>query len=134
MQEQPMQEQPLERLRALCLTLPEARESREGVGDPAFKVQAKIFAMQQRIDGRMSLWCKAQAGAQGVLVENAPDRFFVPPYVGRYGWIGLWLDTITDWEEVANLLEESYRLVAPKRLRSQLDQRGTPDDRQAENA
>ncbi len=119
-----MQEQPLEQVRAICLALPEARESTEGVGDPAFKVRAKIFAMQHRMEERMSLWCKAQPGAQSVLVESAPERFFVPPYVGRYGWIGLWLDVELDWDEVAALIQESYRLVAPKRLRVQLDQSG----------
>jgi hypothetical protein len=123
MKEVKMQVQPLEQVRSLCLALPEACESSEGVGDPAFKVRAKIFAMQHRMGERMSLWCKAQPGAQGVLVEGAPERFFVPPYVGRYGWVGLWLDVALDWDEIAELIEESYRLVAPKRLRVQLDQR-----------
>ena len=123
-----MQEQALDRLRAICLALPEALESGEGVGDPSFKVREKIFAMRHLMDGRMSLWCKAPAGAQHVLVASTPERFFVPPYVGRYGWIGLWLDTITDWDEVADLIEESYRMTAPKRLLSQLTRPGTSAD------
>jgi len=127
-----MQEHPLERLRAICLALPEANES-GGVGDPSFKVQEKIFAMQHRMDQRMSLWCKAPAGAQSILVNSAPERFFVPPYVGRHGWIGLWLDAITDWDEVTDLVEESYRMTAPKRLRLQQDQRSAPPASQSEN-
>ena len=64
----------------------------------------------------MSMWCKAPRGAQAVLVGSDPDRFFVPPYVGHHGWIGLWLDVELDWDEVAELVVGSYRLIAPKRL------------------
>ena len=111
----------LERLRAICLAFPEATEG-GGVGDPAFKVREKIFAMRHDMEGRASLWCKAPPGAQGVLVNATPELFFVPPYVGRHGWIGLWLDAVTDWGEVADLVEESYRMTAPKRLLAQLGQ------------
>ena len=116
-----MREHLLDRLRSLCLALPEANES-GGVGDPSFKVQDKIFAMQHLVKERMSLWCKAPSGAQNILINAAPERFFIPPYVGRHGWIGLWLDAVTDWDEVADLVEESYRMTAPKRLCAQLDQ------------
>jgi predicted DNA-binding protein (MmcQ/YjbR family) len=105
----------LERLRVVCLKLPESSEQ-GGVGDPSFKVRNKIFAMQHLMDGRRSIWCKASPGAQDVLVGSNPERFFVPPYVGRYGWIGTWLDVEMDWEEVTDLIEESYRLIAPKHL------------------
>jgi predicted DNA-binding protein (MmcQ/YjbR family) len=110
----------LDRLRAICLALPEASEQ-GGVGDPSFKVRDKIFAMQHRLHERRSMWCKAPPGAQAVLLESAPRRFFVPPYVGQHGWIGVWLDVDLDWEEVADLVEESYRMTAPKRLSRQLD-------------
>lgn len=105
----------LERLRAICLAFPEATEQ-GGVGDPTFKVRDKIFAMRHPAGGRMSLWCKGAPGAQDVLVGSEPKRFFVPPYVGRHGWIGTWLDDETDWDVVADLIEESYRMTAPKRL------------------
>ena len=117
-----MTQDPLDRLRAICLALPEASED-GGVGDPSFKVRNKIFAMRHRMDGRASMWCKAQPGAQGVLVGSNPERFFVPPYVGHHGWIGIWLDVEIDWEEIAELVEESYRMTAPKRLSALLDQR-----------
>ena len=80
-----MPEQPIDRLRAICLALPEAVE-KEAWGDPTFRVRDKIFAMEKRGDGRISLWCKAPAGSQMVLVGADPERFFVPPYVGHKGW------------------------------------------------
>jgi hypothetical protein len=111
----PMPNQPLSRLRTLCLALPEAVE-KEAWGDPTFRVRDRIFAMEKRGDGRVSLWCKAPPGSQTVLVGADPDRFFVPPYVGHKGWIGIRLDNGPDWAEVAALVARSYRMTAPKRL------------------
>ncbi len=118
--ETPMHTDPLDRLRAICLAFPEASEQ-GGVGDPTFKVRDKIFAMRHGMNGRMSLWCKAPPGVQEVLVGSDPAHFFVPPYVGHHGWIGIWLDIALDWDEVADLIEESYRMTAPKRLAALLD-------------
>jgi hypothetical protein len=111
---------PLERLRAVCLAFPEAVES-GGAGDPSFKVRDKIFAMQHRMDGRPSLWVKAPDGVQEMLVGAVPERFFRPPYVGHRGWVGLRLDGELDWDELADLVEESYRMTAPKRLSAQIE-------------
>ena len=110
-----MSDYPLDRLRAICLALPEAIET-GGVGNPSFKVRDKIFAMQHGVDSRPSMWCKAPPGVQDILVGSNPQRFFVPPYVGHHGWVGVWLDAQIDWDEIADLVEESYRLTAPKRL------------------
>jgi predicted DNA-binding protein (MmcQ/YjbR family) len=110
-----MSSQPTDRLRTICLALPEATE-KEAWGDPTFRVREKIFAMERRGDGRVSLWCKAPPGSQTILVTADPLRFFVPPYVGHKGWVGMRLDAGPDWEEVAGLVRRSYRLVAPKRL------------------
>lgn len=115
-----MPPRPIERLRAICLGLPEAAE-KEAWGDPTFRVRDKIFAMEKRGDGRVSVWCKAPPGSQMVLVRADPDRFFVPPYVGPKGWIGARLDNKPDWDEIAALIRRSYRLVAPKRLASQVE-------------
>jgi len=106
---------PIDRLRELCLDLPEATEQ-ETWGDPTFRVRGKIFAMPKRGDGRLSVWIKAPDGSQAILVGADPSRFFVPPYVGPKGWVGIRLDDEPDWEEVSALLRRSYRLVAPKRL------------------
>ena len=72
--------------------------------------------------GRPAVWCKAAPGNQEVMVKAAPERFFVPPYVGPSGWVGIWLDRRADWGELAQLLSDAYRLVAPKRLLRVLDE------------
>ena len=118
-----MKKNPLEQLRAICLAFPEAIEHVEGgVGTPSFKVRDKIFAMQHGFHDRPSMWCKAAPGVQGILVESDAKRFFVPPYVGHHGWVGMWLDVAIDWDEVADLVKESYRMTAPKRLSKLLEE------------
>jgi predicted DNA-binding protein (MmcQ/YjbR family) len=119
-----MNDKALDQLRAICLTLPEATEA-GGVGDPTFRVRTKIFAMRHKVDSRYSMWCKAARGMQDILVSSDPQRFFVPPYVGHNGWIGVWLDVDLDWDFVAYLVKESYRMTAPKRVSALLDQKGT---------
>ncbi|HEX3159238.1 MAG TPA: MmcQ/YjbR family DNA-binding protein [Gemmatimonadaceae bacterium] len=120
-----MPPRPITRLRTLCLALPEAHEV-EAWGEPTFRVRNKMFATYAAPNnhhggGRPAVWCKAAPGNQDLMVRAAPDRFFVPPYVGKSGWIGVWLDGDADWRELAELLRDSYRLVAPKRLGALLD-------------
>jgi predicted DNA-binding protein (MmcQ/YjbR family) len=115
-----MSDDPLDRLRAICLALPEATEQ-GGVGDPTFRVRDKIFAMQHGVNGRRSMWCKAAPGIQDALVSADPERYVVPPYVGHHGWVGVYLDVALDWDDVADLVEDSYRMTAPKRLAALLD-------------
>jgi hypothetical protein len=116
---------PLVRLRRLCLALPEAHEVRAW-GEPTFRVRNKLFAMYASAGnhhgaGRPAVWCKAAPGNQPLMIAAAPRRFFVPPYVGPSGWIGVWLDRGADWPELDGLLRDAYRLVAPKRLVAALD-------------
>lgn len=116
---------PLTRVRKLCLALPEAHEV-EAWGEPTFRVRNKLFAMYASAGnhhgaGRPAVWCKAPKGDQDLLVRGAPERFFVPPYVGPSGWVGVWLDGKANWAEFAELLREAYRLTAPKRLAALLD-------------
>jgi hypothetical protein len=111
---------PLDRLRAICLALPEAAE-KQTWDIPTFRIRDKIFAMAHDPG---TVWCKAPSGVQAILVGAAPDRFFVPPYVGRRGWIGFHLDRNTDWAEVAALIRRSYRMTAPKRLAEQVPEEG----------
>lgn len=107
---------PLDRLRAICLALPEAEE-RETWELPTFRVRDKIYAMYvEDEDDRPAFWAKAPPGNQTHLVEADPDRFFVPPYVGHKGWIGMLLDRRVTWREVAIVVERSYRMTAPKKL------------------
>ena len=117
-----MPARPLTRLRKICLSLPEAHEV-EAWGEPTFRVRNKLFAMfasagTHHGHGRPAVWCKAGPGNQEIMVRGAPERFFVPPYVGPSGWIGIWLDGSVEWGELSGLLRDSYDLVAPKQLRN----------------
>ena len=67
-------------------------------------------------DGRFAIWCAAPDGMQRLLVESEPERFFVPPYVGHRGWLGVRLDRRLDWDELAGIVEDAYAEVAPPRL------------------
>ncbi len=111
---------PIEQLRAICLALPEATEEDMGASPRAFKVGDKLFVMRHPADVRPSFWCKSERGFQEMITVAEPERFFVPPYVGRHGWIGVWLDVDQDWDQIADLIRTSYRLTAPKRLIKQL--------------
>lgn len=113
---------PTDRLRAICLALPETTEQ-ETWDRPTYRIRNKIFAMQAGGDGVVAMWCKAPPGAQPVLAGADPAVFFVPPYVGHKGWLGVRLDRDPDWAEVADLIAESYRMTAPKRLAATLDGR-----------
>ena len=116
---------PLTRLRRLCLALPEAHEV-EAWGEPTFRVRNKMFAMYAAAGnhhgaGRPAVWLKAAPGNQALMVDADPDRFFVPPYVGPSGWIGVYLDGRADWAELADLLRDAYRLTAPRRLQALIE-------------
>ena len=116
---------PLERLRALCLAFPEAHEV-EAWGEPTFRVKNKIFAgyaaeANHHGAGRPGVWLKSAAVTQDLLVRAEPARYFVPPYVGKSGWVGAYLDKRPDWETIGDLLRDAYRLAAPKKLVTTLD-------------
>ena len=114
------------RLVALCQGLPEATAEPAGVQHLAFKVGKKTFAYyayDHHGDGRIALLSKAPPGEQGQLVAEDPERYFVPPYVGSKGWVGLRLDSPrVDWRAVKNLLSVAYFLTAPDKLRMRLGQ------------
>ena len=110
-------------LREVCLVLPGVEE-RVNHGMPTFGIVGRrAFANlhENQFDGRSTLWFKAAPGVQDELVEQESDRFFVPPYLGQRGWMGLHLDVDLDWQEVAGMVEEAWRLTAPKRLIAELD-------------
>ncbi len=109
-------------LREICLSYPDVEEQSEGtVGDPVFKTGGKIFAMQHGVDGKPSIWLKAPPGVQEALVASNPLRMFRPPYVGHRGWVGTWLDDATDWHELADLVDDSWRMSAKKPAIRQYD-------------
>ena len=109
----------LERIRKLCLALPETNE-RPSHGAPTFFVRDKrpfvMVLTDHHGDGRFAIWCPAPPGLQQMLVEADPERFFVPPYVGHRGWLGFGLDRSLDWEELAGIAEDAYAEVAPPKL------------------
>ena len=116
---------PLTRVRKFCLGLPETHEV-EAWGEPTFRVRNKLFAMYASSGNhhgaaRPAIWMKAPPGNQDIMVRADPERFFVPPYVGRRGWLGVRLDVPVDWDEIAGLVEVAYRTVASKRLVALLD-------------
>lgn len=114
---------PLEKLRKLCLALPETTE-RLSHGEPTWFIQGKktfVMYANHHHDDRLAFWCAAPDGAQEVLVAESPERFFRPPYVGHRGWLGVYLDVPVDWDEIADLVTAAYRTVAPKRLLAELD-------------
>ena len=114
----------LVRVREACLALPEATE-RLSHGSPAWFVRGKktfvMYLDDHHGDGRLALWCAAPPGQQAELVEQEPERFFRPPYVGHRGWIGVRLDRDPDWDEIAAICADAYRQVAPKTLVARLD-------------
>lgn len=112
---------PLEALRQACLALPETTE-RLSHGEPTWFVR-KTFVMyaDRHHDDRVAFWCAAPPGAQEARVAANPERFFRPPYVGGRGWLGVYLDVPVDWDEIADLVEDAYRVVAPRRLVAELD-------------
>jgi hypothetical protein len=119
-----MDEDPLERVRGICLAFPETSE-RLSHGAPTFFIRGKktfvMYVDDHHGDGRLALWCAAPDGVQADLVDSEPDRFFRPPYVGHRGWIGVRLDRDRDWDEIAGIAEDAYRRVAPRTLVARLD-------------
>lgn len=98
------------------MALPEVTE-KVSHGEPTW-IAGKTFVMyaDNHHDDRVAFWCAAPAGAQEALVAARPEQFFRPPYVGGRGWLGVWLDVPLDWVEIAEIVTEAYRYVAPRRL------------------
>jgi len=109
-------------VREVCLWLPEAEEFLSH-GSPNFRVRGKTFAtyvVNHHGDGRVALWLNALPGAQELHVQAEPAHFFVPPYVGPRGWLGVILDRGIAWPRVAALVREAYDKVAPADLRQRI--------------
>jgi hypothetical protein len=116
----------LARVRKVCASLPEVAE-RASHGSPAWFVREKktiaMFVDDHHGDGILGIWCAAPPGVQEQMIDEDPEVFFRPPYVGHRGWIGVRLSrTVTD-AELRAILEDAYRVVAPKTLAAKLDAR-----------
>ncbi|MEO6653088.1 MAG: MmcQ/YjbR family DNA-binding protein [Ilumatobacteraceae bacterium] len=117
----------LDRLRTMCLALAEVNE-RLSHGSPSFFVRGTRVLCSFHSDGihgehGMSLWAPAPTGVQEQLVDDEPERFYRPPYVGGRGWVGVRLDRDVDWAEIDGIIRDAYRLVAPKSLARELPAR-----------
>lgn len=116
----------ISRVRHACLALPEVEE-RLSHGAPTFFVRGKtafvtVYAVGHHHHQFAHAWMAGAPGVQTELVDEAPERFFVPPYVGGRGWIGVRLDRGTGTDELAELCEDAYRTVAPTTLVRRIDE------------
>lgn len=118
---------PVSRLREICLALPGASE-RASHGEPCFFAGTSKSAKQfvaaddhHHAADHVAFWCPAPPGGQEALLAQDPERFFRPPYVGHRGWIGMRIDNEPDWDEVAEIVADAYRCVAPAKLVAILD-------------
>jgi hypothetical protein len=122
---------PVDRLRAIATGLPEVTERRSH-GEVAFFCGKQFVVVDDHHHGadHLAFWCAAPPGGQEQLVGDDPDRYFRPPYVGHRGWVGVRIDRVDgrdpDWDEVAEVVREAYRVVAPERLVVALDDRDAP--------
>jgi hypothetical protein len=117
----------VERLRAICLALPETSE-KVAWGEPTWRVKGKLFAqLDNHHHGadHLAVWLPAPLGEQESLVFLDPQRFFRPPYVGPRGWVGVRIDRSPDWKLITSLVTQAYREVAPPRLRESVTVRPT---------
>lgn len=116
-----MGEQQMERVRRICLSLPETWE-KISHGEPTFFVGKKVFAMcsnNHHNDGHIAVTIPAAIGIQTMLIERSPKKFYRPPYVGVRGWVGIELDRVSD-KELTRHLREAWRLIAPEKLHALL--------------
>ena len=118
--------QTLARIRKICIELPECAV--DGKQHHKLSVRTKTMGwhtVDHHGDGRISLAIRGTKGDNARLVDSDPTKFFLPPYMAHHGYIGVYLDLANvDWDEVREFVLDAYRLVAPKRLVAQLDDRG----------
>jgi len=111
---------PYQRLREICLALPETTE-RQSHGEASWFVGKHQFvtSADRHHDDRRAAWLAAPAGLQETLIETDPQRFFRPPYVGHRGWVGVYLDVPVDWDELESLVRDAWAAVATATIRRQ---------------
>lgn len=118
-----MSDRQLERVRRICLALPETSE-RLSHGEPTFFVHKKVFVMfadNHHGDDHIAVWLPVPPGVQATLIESSPRIYFKPPYVGVRGWVGIELDRISD-DDLDYHIHTAWELIAPKRLLAKMDE------------
>jgi len=119
--ERPSDPELVSKLRALCMALPGVSEKVSHAEPTWFVKKTFVMFADHHHDDRLAFWCAAPQGMQEALVDAEPGRFFRPPYVGPRGWLGVYLDVPVDWEEIAEIVTEAYRCVAPPKLLAALE-------------
>ncbi len=110
-------EEHLRRVRRICAALPGTTEKLSH-GEPTFFVAKKVYAMfanNHHDDGHIAIWIPAPPGLQATLIKTEPKKFFMPPYVGVRGWVGIELEEVDD-DELGLHISEAWRLIAPKKM------------------
>jgi hypothetical protein len=115
------EDNPVPRLRELCLSLPEVFEQPNYHGEPAWRIRRRTLVQfsERHPVGRRSFWVPAPMGAKEAMIAAEPDRFFAPPYGGQ-AWVGVYVDVPVDWGEVRELITDAYRIIAPRKLVTRL--------------
>ena len=111
----------------LCLAFPETKET-SSHGSPDFKVKGKSFAYfvsNHHGDGRVGFWLRSPPGVQELYVQMNPQAYFVPPYLGKSGWLGVDLNQGLSWTEVTARVHEAWVHRAPAALAQSLE--GAPE-------
>lgn len=108
---------PLERVRRMCLALADTNE-RASHGSPTFFIRDKrsfvMYLDNHHDDGRLALWCASSSDVQQMLATSRPEQFFVPPYVGHLGWIGVRLDRDLSWDEIEGVIKDAHLVIIDK--------------------
>ena len=107
------------RVRRICASIPGTVE-KISHGEPTFFTPKRVFAMcshDHHGDGHIAVWIPAAPGVQEALIEEAPDVYFRPPYVGAGGWVGVELGKVDD-DQLGALIREAFRLMEAKTARS----------------
>jgi len=115
----------LRTVRSICLALPEVTE-RPSHGTPTFFVRGKKAFVYAWLEGHHGnhfphLWCAAEPGVQEILLAAEPGNFFRPPYLGPRGWVGVRLDSGIERDEISELCEDAFRVIAPQKLVDELE-------------
>src|SRR5215471_6147775 len=125
-----MNERQIKRVRRLCCALPETTEKLSH-GEPTFFVRKKVFAIfsnNHHSDGHVAVLLPAPPGLQEALIDEAPEIYYRPAYVGVRGWVGIELERVND-EQLAAHIEQAWRMIAPTKLVQpdfQVRRRGDP--------
>ncbi|MCU1348034.1 MAG: hypothetical protein JWO56_1064 [Acidobacteria bacterium] len=108
------------RVREIALGLEGASEKLSH-GEPTFFVRGRVFAgmdTNHHNSGHIAVWCNAPDGAQRSLVEGDPEHFFIPPYVGKGGWLGIRVDRDLPWPVIADLIRQAHAMTGVKKKRA----------------